>query len=71
MACGFWDIKVPKVINQIADGGSNKIYPEGHEEEIIEVEDLQLGMRFHADMLNRTGIQGGISCNSDRLTKAF
>lgn len=30
----------------------NRIVPEGYEEK-IEIEDLQLGMRFHADMLNR------------------
>ena len=75
MACGFWDIDIPKVTHLVANKGmshivwliaqilayqsayhkiisGNKIVPEGYEEKIA-IEDLQLGMRFHADMLNR------------------
>ena len=40
-----------EILNDFGNSG-NKIFPEGYEEK-IEIEDLQLGMRFHADMLNR------------------
>ena len=34
IACGLWNIEVPKVTHLVADGGSNKIFPEGHIEVI-------------------------------------
>ena len=40
----MWDIDVPDNTNIIADKG---------DEVEVEVEDLQLGMRFYADMVNR------------------
>ena len=44
LACGMWNIDVPENTNTIADKG---------DEVEVEVEDLQLGMRFYADMINR------------------
>ena len=39
-------------------GNKNRIVPEGYEEAPITIEDRQLGMRFHADMLNRLWFLG-------------
>ena len=47
MACGLWDIDVPPNTNKIAD------CPDEETEGKIEIEELQLGFRFYADMLNR------------------
>ena len=44
MACGFWDIDVPEKTNHIADKG---------DEVEVDIEELQFGMKFYADMLNR------------------
>ena len=44
MACGIWNIDVPENTNNIADKG---------DEMEVDIEHLQLGMRFYADMLNR------------------
>ena len=47
MACGLWDIEIPSNTNKIAD------CPDEETEGKIEIEELQLGFRFYADMLNR------------------
>ena len=47
MACGLWDIETPSNTNKIAD------CPDEETEGKIEIEELQLGFRFYADMLNR------------------
>ena len=44
MACGLWNIDIPENTNHIAEKG---------EEVEVSVEDLQLGMKFYADMINR------------------
>ena len=44
VACGLWDIDIPENTNTIADKG---------DETEVDIEHLQLGMRFYADMLNR------------------
>ena len=44
IACGMWNIEVPENTNMIADKG---------DEELVEVEHLQLGMKFYADMIDR------------------
>ena len=40
----MWNIEVPQNTNMIADKG---------DEELVEVEHLQLGMKFYADMIDR------------------
>ena len=45
LACGMWNIDVPDNTNTIAD--------KGDEIEDLEIEDLQNGMKFYADMINR------------------
>ena len=47
MACGMWDIDIPANTNKIAD------CPDEETEGKIAIEELQLGFRFYADMLNR------------------
>ena len=44
IACGMWNIDVPDNTNTIADKG---------DEIEVGVEDLQLGLKFYADMINR------------------
>ena len=47
MACGMWDIDVPSNTDKIAD------CPDEETQGKIAIEELQLGFRFYADMLNR------------------
>ena len=44
IACGMWDIDVPENTNTIADKG---------DEIEVDIEHLQLGLKFYADMINR------------------
>ena len=47
MAWGMWDIDIPSNTNKIAD------CPDEETQGKIAIEELQLGFRFYADMLNR------------------
>ena len=62
MACGHWNIDVPENTNNIArkkeiqiddkdaQMGATKLI---EHEKIYEIEDLQLGLKFYADMINK------------------
>ena len=47
MSCGMWDIDIPSNTAKIAD------LPDRDTEGKIEIEELKLGFRFYADMLDR------------------
>ena len=47
MACGLWDIDVPKNTQIIAD------LPHADKIEEMEIAELKLGFQFYADMINR------------------
>ena len=68
VACGLWIMKIPDIINVVADKKRDETDEPGNlvvrsgkepDEESVEepaeesVEELQLGMQFYADMLNR------------------
>ena len=46
-------MKIPNIINDIADKKRDETYESAEEPVEESVEDLQRGMKFYADMLNR------------------